>query len=137
VPATSDEPLKRDLVRQTPFVPTSVVFRSAVFAGGTRYRSGPSEDSHLWVDLARYGWVFANLPDPQVERRSSAALVHPGSSWHRATSELSVRGRTMFELCMITPRNVAWAGVSFVLTLLPRSLTRMAFRYLRPRGTRA
>ena len=133
---TDDDTLKRELVKRTPFVHPSVVFRSEVFKGGTRYRSSASEDMHLWVDLARYGWAFANLPEPVVVYRVSDALFRRRSSWSKATSELSARLRGMVELCMITPGNVAWTGAYLALRLLPLSLAKRAYRHLRPRGTR-
>jgi glycosyltransferase involved in cell wall biosynthesis len=132
-----DRTLKRDLVKRTPFVDSSVVFRSAVFAGGTRYRSGPAEDRHLWVDLARYGWAFANLPEPLVTHQISSAECRRRSPWSTATAELSARVRTMRELCMITPGNIAWTVAGFVLRLLPAPPTRRGYRYRRPLGDRA
>ena len=45
---TDDRTLKRELVKRTPFVHPTVVFRSEVFAGGTRYRSSESEDRGPW-----------------------------------------------------------------------------------------
>jgi glycosyltransferase involved in cell wall biosynthesis len=132
---TDDSTLKRELVKRTPFVHPSVLFRSEVFAGGTRYRSSPSEDMHLWVDLARYGWGFANLPEPLVVYRVSDALFRRRSSWRKASSELSARIRGMVELCLITPSNVAWTVAYLMLRLLPLSLAKRAYRHLRPRGT--
>jgi glycosyltransferase involved in cell wall biosynthesis len=134
---TDDSTLKRDLVKRTPFVHPSVLFRSEVFAGGTRYRASASEDMHLWVDLARYGWGFANLPEPLVVYRVSDALFRRRSSWRKATSELSARIRGMVELCLITPSNVAWTVAYLMLRLLPLSLAKRAYRHLRPRGTAA
>jgi len=133
---TDDRTLKRGLVKRTPFVHPTVAFRAKVFAGGTRYRSYPSEDMHLWVDLARYGWTFANLPEPLVRYRVSNALFQRRSSWGKVVTELTARLRVMRELCMISPGNVAWTGAYLALRLLPLTLARRAYRYLRPQSTR-
>jgi hypothetical protein len=131
-----DAALKRGIVRRTPFVHSTVVFRAAVFAGGIRYRPHPSGALHLWVDLARYGWGFANLPEPLVRHRVSAALFRRRSSWKKVATELTARLRGMNELCLVTPGNVAWTGAYLMLRVLPLSLARLAYRHLRPGRTR-
>jgi glycosyltransferase involved in cell wall biosynthesis len=133
---SDDRTLKRGLVKRTPFVHPTVAFRAKIFAGGTRYRSDPSEDMHLWVDLARYGWTFANLPEPLVRYRVSNALFARRSSWGKAVTELTARLRVMRELCMISPGNVAWTAAYLALRLLPLTLVRRAYRYLRPQSAR-
>jgi hypothetical protein len=134
---TDDRELKRGLVKRTPFVHSTVVFRARVFAGGTRYRSQRPEDMHLWVDLARYGWTFGNLPEPLIRYRVSDALFRRRSSWDKAAADFTARLRAMTELCMISPGNLAWTGAHLTLRLLPLRLARQAYRYLRPRSARA
>ncbi len=133
---TDDRTLKRELVKRTPFVHPLVMFRAEVFAGGTRYRFHRIEDINLWVDLARYGWRFGNLPEPLLRYRVSNALFHRRATWDRAIGELRVRIRAMNELCMISPGNVAWTGAYLALRVLPVALVREAYRYLRPRSAR-
>lgn len=132
-----DRTLKRNLVKRTPFVHPVVVFRSEIFARGIRYRRDPTEDIHLWIDLARYGWTFANLPEPLLRYRVSQALFRRRTTWSRAAGEVRARARAMNELCMISLGNVVWTGAYFVLRLLPVSLARGAYQYLRPRRPRA
>jgi hypothetical protein len=129
---TDDRTLKRELVKRTAFVHPLVAFRATVFAGGIRYRTHLSEDMHLWVDLARYGWTFANLPEPLLRYRVSDALFHRRASWAKVWTELQARLRGMKELCMISPSNVGWTGAYLLLRLLPVRLARWAYRYLRP-----
>jgi glycosyltransferase involved in cell wall biosynthesis len=131
---TDDRTLKRELVKRTAFVHPVVAFRARVFAGGIRYRSQQSEDMHLWVDLTRYGWTFANLPEPLLRYRVSDALFRRRASWDKVWTELTARLRGMTELCMISPSNVGWTGAYFVLRLLPVRLAKWAYRYLRPWG---
>ena len=133
---TDDGALKRGIVRRTPFVRSTVVFRAAVFAGGLRYRPRTSEDMHLWVDLARYGWIFANLPEPLVRCRASRTRFRQGSSWEAVATGLAARLRGMNELCMISPGNLAWTGAYLMLRVLPPGLARLAYRHLRPGRTR-
>lgn len=132
-----DATLKRELVKRTPFVHPTVVFRTEVFIGGIRYPTHPSEDMHLWVDLTRYGWTFANLEEPLLRYRVSRDLFHRRSSWNKAMTELRARRRAMNELCMTSPSNIAWTGAYLGLRLLPAALARRAYRYLRPRTARA
>jgi hypothetical protein len=129
-----DRTLKRGLVRRTPFMHSTVVFRAEVFRGGTRYRALASEDMHLWVDLARYGWIFANLQEPLIRHRISDALFQQRSRWAKVGTELTARTRGMTELCMLSPVNIAWTGGYLLLRLLPRSLARRAYRYFRLRA---
>jgi glycosyltransferase involved in cell wall biosynthesis len=131
---TDDRTLKRELVKRTAFVHPLVAFRASVFAGGIRYRPHLSEDMHLWVDLARYGWTFANLPEPLLRYRVSDALFRRRASWGKMWTEFTARIRGMTELCMISPSNVAWTGAYLVLRLLPVGLAKWAYRYLRPWG---
>jgi hypothetical protein len=91
---------------------------------------------HLWVDLTRYGWIFANLEEPLVRYRVSRDLFRRRSSWNKALTELRARRRAMNELCMASPSNVAWTGAYLGLRLLPAVLARWVYRYLRPRTTR-
>ena len=134
VPPADDWTLKRGLIRRPPFVPSTVVFRADVFRGGTRYRTLAWEDMHLWVDLTRYGWLFANLQEPLLRCRASDRLFRPGSGPSPAVIELRARIRGMTELCMLTPGNITWAGTHFGLGLLPPRLARRAGRYLRLPG---
>jgi glycosyltransferase involved in cell wall biosynthesis len=131
-----DRTLKRDLVKRTPFVHPLVAFRAAVFVGGLRYRHRTTQDMHLWLDLARYGWTFGNLPEPLLRYRVSNALFRRRATWERAIGEVSFRIRAMNELCMVSPSNIAWTGAYFALRLLPVRLVRGAYWYLRPRTPR-
>ena len=133
---TDDRTLKRELVKRTPFVHPVVVFRAVAFAGGLRYRPGfgQPKDINLWVDLARYGWTFGNLPEPLLRYRVSDALFHRRASWARADGELKARIRAMNELCLVSPSNVVWTAAYLVLRLLPVALVKRAYRYLRPGG---
>jgi glycosyltransferase involved in cell wall biosynthesis len=133
---TDDRTLKRDLVKRTPFVHPLVVIRAEALAGGLRYRPRTTEDVDLWVDLARYGWAFANLPEPLLRYRVSNSLFHRRATWTRALGELQVRIRAMNELCLVSPSNVVWTAAYFALRLLPVALVRRAYWYLRPRGGR-
>jgi glycosyltransferase involved in cell wall biosynthesis len=132
-----DGTLKRELVKRTPFVHPTVVFRARVFAGGIRYPLRTSEDMHLWVDLARYGWTFANLQEPLLRYRVSRDLFRRRSTWDKVMTELRARLRAMNELCMVSPGNVAWTSSYLVLRLLPLRLARRAYRYLRSAAPRA
>ncbi len=132
-----DGTLKRELVKRTPFVHPTVVFRAEVFSEGIRYSTHPSEDMHLWVDLTRYGWTFANLEEPLLRYRVSRDLFRRRSSWSKAMTELRARLRAMNELCMASPGNVVWTGAYLGLRLLPAALARPVYRYLRPRTARA
>jgi glycosyltransferase involved in cell wall biosynthesis len=129
-----DRTLKRDLVKRTPFVHPVVAIRAEVFAGGVPYRPRTPEDIALWVDLARYGWGFGNLPEPLLRYRVSMALFRRRATWHRAVGEARVRMRAMYQLCLISPGNVVWTAAYFALRLLPASVLRAAYRHFRPRG---
>ncbi len=86
------------------------------------------------MDLARYGWTFANLPEPLLRYRVSTALFHRRATWGRAIGEVRFRLRAMNELRLVSPGNVAWTGAYLALRLLPVALARRAYWYLRPRG---
>jgi glycosyltransferase involved in cell wall biosynthesis len=67
-PPASDPELRRYLLWDSPFVHSSVMFRSAALRGAGGYPEGLAEDYRLWIRIARI-WKVAILPEVLVTHR--------------------------------------------------------------------
>ena len=90
---THDVQLKRNMLRRCPFVHSTVMFRRRVFASGTRYRSDThlTEDMFLWVELAKAGFTFANIPEPLLKYRMGREFYRKRRGLRKAISEYKAR----------------------------------------------
>ncbi len=73
-PPSSDAALRRYLLRDNPFVHSTVMFRRAAFDRAGGYREGMNEDYRLWVRIAR-SWQIAVLPQVLVTHRVRGASL--------------------------------------------------------------
>lgn len=96
-PPTADGELRRYLLRDNPFVHSSVMFRRAVYDRAGGYRPGPNEDYRLWIQMARWS-ALAVLPQILVThrvretsysrsmRRATALRARLAAQWEAATT---------------------------------------------------
>lgn len=121
------------LPRSNPLNHPTVMARRRLFDAGLRYRADVrrTEDYHLWIDAARCGFVFANLPEPLLNFRRDATFFSRRGGPRQAVADLHVRVRAMAELGLVSPYNVFWALCAFVMRLLPGSLQRVLYARLR------
>jgi glycosyltransferase involved in cell wall biosynthesis len=76
-PPPNDAALRRYLLRDNPFVHSTVMFRKQAYGDAGGYADGPNEDYRLWIRMAR-AWKIAILPDVLVMHRVRRAS-HSGS----------------------------------------------------------
>lgn len=77
-PPPNDAALRRYLLRDNPFVHSTVMFRKQAYSDAGGYADGPNEDYRLWIRMAR-AWKIAILPDVLVMHRLRRAS-HSGST---------------------------------------------------------
>jgi glycosyltransferase involved in cell wall biosynthesis len=133
-PPLDDAALRRALIRENPFVHSTVMMRrsAADAAGGYDARRKVAQDYDLWMRMSRVTRL-ANLPDVLVVRRRLPGAIGVARDDERLRTEIAVRWRA---LC--AGRYPLWTVV-FVIRpalalLLPRRL-RSAVRGLRPGQT--
>lgn len=130
---TEDAQLKRSMLRRCPFVHPSVMFRRRVFETGVRYATGThlTEDMFLWVDLAKRGYVFANIPEPLLRYRVDSRFYERRRGARKALSEFRAKRYIARELEIRDLSSLLVPPSAFVLRMLPVSLLKLCYRYLR------
>jgi glycosyltransferase EpsE len=89
-PPIGHEGIVRSMACWIPFAHTITAFRKKCWEQAGGYPElDDIEDFALWLEFAKYGWKFANLPQVLGEH-----WVHPESYWHRNFS-YSVRQRKL------------------------------------------
>jgi len=130
---TDDAWLKKNLIRRTPFIHPTVMFRRRVFESGIRYRTDThlSEDTFLWVDLARAGFYFANLTDLLIYYRVTNELFQRRSGWKKAVSEAKARIQSIKSQKGVSVVDVFWVFSYFLLRVSPQGVIRFMYRVFR------
>lgn len=130
---TSDAALKRRMLARCPFIHPTVVFRRRVFEGGIRYSSGShlTEDMFLWVDCAKAGFVFGNVPEPLLRYRVDARFYERRSGIRKAVSEYRAKRYIATQLGAEGVGSVVWPLLAFGLRLLPTPLLRLCYQLFR------
>lgn len=130
---TSDAALKAKMLLRCPFIHPTVVFRRRVFAEGARYRTDShlTEDMFLWVDLAKRGHVFANIPEPLLNYRVTPDFYRRRRGLKKAVSEYRAKRYVAGELGVRGPSAMAAPLAAFMLRVLPESLLKVCYEHLR------
>ncbi len=131
--AQTDKELKDNLIKKTPFVHPTVVFKAEVFKNGIRYPTDShlSEDALLWILLASKGYKFANIKEPLLYFRMTAELLNRRSSFKKAWWELKARVLAMKQLGMFSVSNVIYTMLHFLLRVSPKWVIKWAYKNLR------
>lgn len=131
LPLTDDE-LKKNIVKRSPFNHPTVVFNSKIFFDGFFYNPSlkSTQDYYLWIDLARHGYKFGNLSEPLLYYRRSNDFYRR-RSWAKAKLEFMGRIYAMQQLKKFTVSNIAFLFFLVMLRLSPTFLKRAAYKYLR------
>ena len=128
-----NEDLVNRIIKRSPFIHPSVIFRGTVFDSGIRYseKTHLSEDTELWFTLLKHGFKFANLQDSLIEYRVTSDLYKRRSTFKKGYSEFRAKLRAMKILKMQTPKNYLYALFGLALRTSPGFLVKLAYRYLR------
>ncbi|MDR7544226.1 MAG: glycosyltransferase family 2 protein [Armatimonadota bacterium] len=119
-PPTADRALRRYLLRDNPFVHSSVMFRREAYEAAGGYPDGPDEDYRLWVRIAR-SWQLGILPEVLVTHRIrrgsySRARGRRQALWNRLAVQWEA-ARTLGPWHAALPALAATIGVAAVAAL--------------------
>lgn len=128
-----DHVLKNKIIRASPFIHPTVMFRSRVFEDGIRYPTDNylSEDLYLWVYIAHQGLVFANIDEPLIHYRVSSDMYKRRTSFKKAVSEAKIKLHAMKLLKISTPKNYCYMLSYFILRCLPIPAVKFLYRIMR------
>lgn len=130
---TSDAELKRRILFRSPFIHPTVVFRRRVFETGLRYHTDThlTEDMFLWVDMARAGFVFANLPQLLLRYRIGSRFYEKRSGFRKAVSEFKAKRYIARQLPADGISRAVVPVTAFVFRMLPAPVLKACYRFLR------
>ncbi len=125
--------IKRNIIKTTPFIHPSVVFRKRVFLNGIRYpeRTHLSEDLSLWLSLSLSGYIFHNIPDVVLYYRLNDNTLNRRMSFSKARSEFTERFNYVCRSRDSLLLNLFYCTVHFAIRLLPIPLCKILYRMLR------
>lgn len=92
----NDAAIRRALIRENPFIHSSVMFRRSVYdqVGGYDPTVAVGQDYDLWMRMARVT-KLANLPEPLVIRRRHPGQISVTRARERRLTEARVRWRAV------------------------------------------
>ncbi len=113
-PPADDPAIRRALIRENPFIHSSVVMRREALeaAGGYDEALPVAQDYDLWVRMSRVTRL-ANLPEPLVLRRLTLGRVSSARDTERLRAEVKVKLRALR-----SGAYPAWCAVYLVKPLL-------------------
>ena len=117
-PPADDEAIRRALIRENPFIHSSVVMRRASVeaVGGYDETLPVAQDYDLWIRMSRVTRL-ANLPEPLVLRRLTPGRVSSARDTDRLKAEVRVKLRALRSRTY-----PAWCAVYLVKPLLALSV---------------
>ena len=129
----NDYEIKKKILKITPFIHPSVVFRKRVFLSGIRYpeKTHLSEDLALWLTLAKRGFIFHNLEDVILYYRLNSNTLKRRMNLKKAISELISRLNYLSFKKDNLLLNSFYIISHFVIRLLPICVTKILYRILR------
>lgn len=120
------------IIRRSPFVHPSVMFRVASILG-CRYPENTrlTEDYAFWIELASRGLIFANISEPLIYYRISDSTLKRRQGFRKAWSDFSERVRAIRKLSLHSFGNYAYCVGFFGLRLLPVGVAKIVYAKLR------
>ncbi|WP_394564642.1 hypothetical protein C1N58_04820 [Pantoea sp. SGAir0180] len=129
----SDFKIKHNIIKITPFIHPTVVFRKRVFVKGERYpvQTHLSEDLAFWLNLAISGYIFHNIPDIVLFYRLNNATLHRRTGIKKAYSEMLYRIHYIRHTKNSILRNITYSLAHFAIRIMPVALSKIIYRILR------
>lgn len=120
-------------ISRCPFIHPTVMFRSNVFRSGYRYpvNTTLTEDMAFWFELLDAGFTFGNLGEVLLDYRLSESTVGRRRGIKKGWSEFIIRLRYLIKLRRFSLANFSKVFFRLVFHLLPVTLLRSAYRFLR------
>lgn len=133
LPKSHEQLIDFSIVR-CPFIHPTVMFRSKVFADKSiRYPTNTAltEDMALWFLLLVNNFKFANLNETLLDYRLNEATLSRRHGIAKSVSEVKIRFHYMGKLRRYSWRNIAGVLSRLIFHVMPISLVRLAYRYMR------
>ncbi|WP_205952052.1 glycosyltransferase [Pantoea stewartii] len=130
---TYDIEIKQNIIKITPFVHPTVVFRKRVFITGERYpvETHLSEDLAFWLNLALSNYIFHNIPDVVLFYRLNNSTLHRRMGLRKAYSEMMCRFNYILHTKVNILRNTLFSFAHFAIRIMPLALSRVLYKVLR------
>lgn len=128
-----DSTIKANILKVTPFIHPSVMFRIRVFLEGNRYPQNTvlTEDLAFWLYLSKKNYSFYNLDEVLLFYRINEETLMRRTGFRKAFSELKVRMLYLLELKNNYIRNTFYIFGHFAIRVMPIFIVRTIYRLLR------
>lgn len=128
-----DSDIKKNIIKITPFIHPTVVFRRRVFDSGIRYPLNTvlSEDLALWLDLTLCDFTFHNLLTPVIYYRLTEATLKRRVGFKKSFSETAERIKFIFKRKKYYLFDLAYILAHLIIRNLPISIIKVVYRILR------
>lgn len=128
-----DSVIKANILKVTPFIHPSVMFRSRIFFEGNRYPQNTvlSEDLAFWLYLSKKSYSFHNLDEVLLFYRIDEETLVRRTGFRKALSELRVRMLYLLSLKNNYIMNTLYILGHFGIRIMPTFIVREIYRLLR------
>ncbi|EOA3302952.1 glycosyltransferase [Yersinia enterocolitica] len=128
-----DSTIKKHILKMTPFIHPSVMFRVNIFMDGNRYPQDTvlCEDLAFWLNLSLRNYKFHNLPEVLLFYRINNTTLSRRTGLKKAFSELKLRTTYLRTMRKHIPSNSIYILGHFAIRIMPVYIVRMIYRLLR------
>lgn len=128
-----DSNIKNNILKMTPFIHPSVMFRINVFDDGNRYPLNTvlSEDLAFWLDLSRKKYKFHNLKEVLLFYRINETTLIRRTGLKKALSEFNIRFKYLCDIRNDFLKNLFYIIGHFGIRVMPIFIVRTIYRLLR------
>lgn len=125
----SDSEIKKNIIKFTPFIHPTVVFRRRVFSSGYRYPQDTfqSEDLKFWFQLAKVNFRFYNMQDVLLFYRLSPATLNRRRNLNKAFSDFKSRFEYLCTTRVDITKNMMYILAQFILKFMPAKVLRFLY----------
>lgn len=129
---SSDE-IKKNIIKYTPLVHPTVIFKRHIFEAGHRYPmdTHQSEDLKFWFQLSIAGYNFYNLPKVLLFYRMTSETLERRVNIHKAISDLKSRVQYLKIVKTNIIKNSIFIIAQFLIKFLPKKILRLLYENFR------
>lgn len=129
----SDSEIKQNIIKITPFIHPTVVFRKRIFEQMIRYpeKTHLSEDLALWLTLSKMDKCFHNLPEIVLYYRLNSSTLDRRMSIKKASSEFIMRLSYIKKSKENIISNFFYCIGHFTIRIMPVSISKIFYKILR------
>lgn len=129
----NDASIKKNILKMSPFIHPSVMFRAKVFFDGNRYPLDTvlSEDLSFWLTLSLKNYCFHNLTNILLFYRINDSTLVRRTGLKKSFSELKIRCDYLRKTKKNVPLNLLFILGHFGIRIMPISIVRLIYRLMR------